>query len=852
MARFRWNIARKWAISRAAAREGRTGHILRSYVGHAAGAEVRGLERHSGQHGFGFPSALALLACVLLITSPASGRVEVNVTRVGFPTLCHGHVIRDGHWTPVIVDLDLVGAASFSGSVQVAQTDIDGDQCIDGLEVHLHPDTGGNARRFLYVPASPLIYDERFGVELLGAEGEAIEVVSQGELTFRPVPSQQPVTVPDDDYLILSVSSGAVGRVSELVVPNHPIAFEPPVHVGHVSPSELPDLWIGLEAVDAVVWDEARPEELTERQRQALIQWVQFGGTLLLTGARSAHSIRQSEGLNEILPLDLGVIVSTDRLPETRRLLAGPASEGTSDVVLPPERADDAGEWFEEPFERQVLVARCKARSGAAVLAKDELPVSGEQDAELSEAPIVAEWRWGRGRVIYSAVALSDLLTGSVSAPEFFTKLFYLARVREENSASPQPLTLYRSVVSAVAFSTSSSFYLLAAFLFSGAYLLGATAGTWWFLGRRGWRRHSWSAFAVVALAATFLSVIAVGWIRGLGDRVHQLSVIDVRAGERFGVGTTFFGLKTAADKELDLWLPADPISADEPKATANMLKPLPPGSGSSESRLGFADPAAYRVVPSTAVIGDVRVRSTLKRFEGRWQGPLEGSVHGQINIIDSLLTEESFVLNELNGDLYNCYLLHAQLDPFDAGRGRLAPTPRSAAIYAYPLGRIAAGVRVALAPLCNPQPDPMRGGARGPSPTLRDRHKLWSEPLRRTLDLRFGASGDEGIALGQEQNALLLASTVSQFDPATFAGMVHQFFGPAVWSRDRLRQLDLSDELTRDTAILVGFADGPGPVRLFGRSGGRRYHVIKPEAGKSSVMYRVRIPVSMGRGGES
>ena len=67
--------------------------------------------------------------------------------------------------------------------------------------------------------------------------------------------------------------------------------------------------------------------------------------------------------------------------------------------------------------------------------------------------------------------------------------------------------------------------------------------------------------------------------------------------------------------------------------------------------------------------------------------------------------------------------------------------------------------------------------------------------------------------APGQERNALLLASTLGEHNPGQEGG----FFGSRSWSRDRLRQLDLRDRLRRDTAVLIGFADDPGFIRLFG-----------------------------------
>jgi len=479
------------------------------------------------------------------------------------------------------------------------------------------------------------------------------------------------------------------------------------------------------------------------------------------------------------------------------------------------------------------------------VLAYEAVPIQGLTESdELENVPVVSE-RWvGAGRIIFCAVTLKDLLSGPDDAPEFFEKMFYLARLADSDTAPSRPISLFSSVVGAIAFSTSSSVYLFCAFVFSVVYLLVATGGTWWFLGRRKERRHAWSAFALVGLCAGLVSVMAVGWVRGLGDRVHQLSVIDVDVGSHYGRGVAFFGIKTATDRELDLWLPADPTTALEPTAGACQLKPLPPSSDPTDAQLGFADPEDYQVIPASAVIEGVRVRSTLKRFEGRWNGPIHGQIEGRIVMNrDGTLNTASFVLNELGVDLNDCYLLHAQLDPFDIRHGSLAVTPRDNAINAYPIKRIPSGERVNLAALCNPKSDADGKRSGAVLPRLRDRHKAWSAPLVPSLRMGFG-SVESDFALGQERNALLIASTVGDFDPASLAG--HGFFGlgQATFTRDRLRSLDLRARLRRDTAILVGFTDDPGPVRLFRGTGGGSYRPMEPDRSHSTTMYRVRLPV--------
>ena len=415
--------------------------------------------------------------CALIVglgaTSVACGDVELNVTRVGFPTLQRGDVVRAGAWVPIIVDLALLNQQSFVGSLRVGQFDSDGDECYDSIPAHLRTEIGGAQRLALYALANPLRNRGRFNVELFSEDGEAVRVVSQGELTYQGSPAQQPYVITDEAILILSLSSGAVGRLQELVAPDQAGLYRRPIHVAHMSPVDLPELWIGLEMVDYIVWDDARPEELTQRQVDALAEWARQGGTLMIAASRTAGSLRLTESINRILPVNLGEAVAVDNLPEVRRALLSSSEdlEATSGDEVP---------WWGEPFERPIPVVRCTLRSGAMTIAED----IGAQ------SPIIARRPLGRGSVIFSAVTLKDLLGAHGSAVQLFRELFHLSLLPEADEGRPEPEALFPHVVSAVGFARSGSLYLLVAGGFSVAYVFLATSGTWMVLGAKGWRQH--------------------------------------------------------------------------------------------------------------------------------------------------------------------------------------------------------------------------------------------------------------------------------------------------------------------------------------------------------------------------
>ena len=110
-------------------------------------------------------------------------------------------------------------------------------------------------------------------------------------------------------------------------------------------------------------------------------------------------------------------------------------------------------------------------------------------------------------------------------------------------------------------------------------------------------------------------------------------------------------------------------------------------------------------------------------------------------------------------------------------------------------------------------------------------------------IERRQGGTAKTSYALGQTQQALLLASTVGEWDASKLKR--HGYTSTAL-SRDRLRQLDMRSHINTRYATLIGFAADPGPVHLkTRRTGGSRWRSLRADPRHSWTMYRVRIPVA-------
>ncbi|MEN0111380.1 MAG: hypothetical protein AAF805_11720, partial [Planctomycetota bacterium] len=136
----------------------------------------------------------------------------------------------------------------------------------------------------------------------------------------------------------------------------------------------LPDSLLAWSSVAALVWDDADPDALRPVQRAALVDWLHWGGALVVSGPNSLDQLRGSF-LDEYLPADSG-----GTLPLGSVELAPLAALGATGRDRAPEAA--------EPWTGVSL----QPRPGAS--------------APLGLEGLVVERRVGRGRVLVTAFSL--------------------------------------------------------------------------------------------------------------------------------------------------------------------------------------------------------------------------------------------------------------------------------------------------------------------------------------------------------------------------------------------------------------------------------------------------------------
>lgn len=765
-----------------------------------------------------------LLLVAIGTWSAVAQTLQGQVESAGFPAPA-GPVLRGGRWLPIVVNLSVSGGI-FSGELRAEAFDLDGDRVVyTNSPIALSSDAGGSKRLWLYA--------------VVNAEDEmpaGVDVVDDRGRLAATLPVPPPVgALRSGDLLVLDVSTPPIGALRALETPawlpgQYSEGFRTyyrNVVVARQPAEWLPDRWWGLDAVDVLVWDQPDLRGLSAGQRQALRQWVQHGGQLVVGLGANWELLRASD-LGPLLPLQgAAETVEVQRLDVFSRNFRSPLWEGRE-------------------LERPIVVT-------TAAATPDALRVLGDFGPG-GPLNLVTLRLIGSGRVTATAAGLRDLLAQIGDAEPFLTTLIDLNRYTETyrkklaegapyRRFEPQPI--YDAVVAPVGFRSETALRGLTALLFVLAYLAVATVGSWWWLVRHRRTHLSWVVFAGVAAAAGALSLGTVSVMRGCSRGVQSLSVLDLESGASAARGVCLFGYRSPIRQQVRLTLPGD----------GNTLTPLARGPD-NDSR--YATAARYASFPTRAALDDVLMRATLKQLAGHWQGELDGTIRGDLVVsrADGRLTPGSWIANDFTTELAGGFLLF--IDPrldqagvpcrvagLTARYRRGAPgsssekdaVPAAMNVLAIRIPAVPAGGQVrelgrAVYEQLDKDLRAWRGRARDPSdadrpdlPTLWHEQQTWAG-MNRLPGLRRGPQDPAwAVCLASTRN-LHLPTAGTQLDAPE-----------ATVSTDGLPELDITHWLVRGQAVLLTWAESPGPPTL--HRGGRPL-----PASAGLTIYRVQLPI--------
>ncbi len=782
--------------------------------------------------------SLGCLTSALLVgAAPALGQVEGRIARAGLFAGADP-IVRGGNWTFVEVELRQGGPDPFEGELHVEQRDRDGDIATSVMQVALAPGTEWRPYRVYFVP-----YEAASGpavqVTLFNAEGEQIKIQDDtGRLVSHLLAPTTSELSPEDLLIVDLTNPRRLPHVALLDVENRREHNRVNARkVRSLSPAELPAQWHGLDAVDVVVWDDADPSSLSQQQVDALVHWVEAGGRLLITSGKNWQALAASP-LAEALPVD---IRGVDQRTEAQEFL---------DLV-----ENDAYEGFLDRHFLKHPITRCRLRPRPGALA---LP------ADCPNPQICYRRMLGRGFLVFVGAPLAQLLPapkrytsttnddpGNAEAPAendpFLSvacervvarKLLALPPVLERGDSMQMldPTDLFQVLRSSVGFESVGAKFLVFAVLFAIVYTLVATGGSYWYLRRRGWLHHCWTAFGVVSVLGSVVGIIMVGALRGVTTKLWQTTIVDAHAGVDHGHAACLFGVKTPNHTRLDVRLPV----GEDGNGESGPVEVMPGSSSWDSADTRFVAAAQYNSVSAGMGLNDVPVRATLKEFMGSWHGRLGGALEGRLilrrvkDTNDPLpweFAEGSYLRNNLGVALHDCYLLESSEEVAGASPISLASCfflgdlPAEGPDSQLDNATLRQRLMYQTAPGAAPEDPPERIKR---LPLLDASLKNWTSQLRSLIPLGGNLSQSRARLTGREAyTAALLLSTF---------GLMRE--GVDGFRRSHGRVLDCIHGLGKQTAILIGYADETPPAILeVDRD------PLRPN--KSLTIYRVVIPVT-------
>ncbi len=301
----------------------------------------------------------------------------VTISFRGLGTMAPTVLARPRHFVPITVVLQNDGANDADGLLRVYRS-----QYVQaGVAFSSVPEQGLFYERNVKIPRHGKRIEELY---YFCQDGEPDRICVAFEMTGGEtvVASPHPkLDLRTSDLLALSVTSSDQDDGVSLgggIVPGPRRPYE--LQVKHGEPVALPERPEGYGAFDLVILSDLDPRSVSLQQTQALKQWVEQGGDLLV-----CFSGKPGDLLDETLvPVTISTVAEPGGKPEATTSVDLHALEPLVPDAPPMERA-------------RTTVLRVLPKPGARVL------------AGTAQAPLIVRGRLGAGRVTYFAFPLAAL-----------------------------------------------------------------------------------------------------------------------------------------------------------------------------------------------------------------------------------------------------------------------------------------------------------------------------------------------------------------------------------------------------------------------------------------------------------
>lgn len=303
---------------------------------------------------------LILILLILSTVSIAFGAVEIEDVTFGF-----NGGYKTGTWVPLHINVRSQGhSTTLVGELAVEVRSFSSDIPIERYASALHLSTIETLWKDFYV------YCPKNATQLVV---EFVPRTSSGNTTLRSTPASviQEVPLPTPlsrkDYFVLVLARS--GDKLKQIIDKKGLAASDnaQVHVEYLPNSNrLPRDWIGYSAVDVLVISETVLTErsISKAQQTALLDWVQRGGTLIMSGGSSLSTLRGSF-VASFLPVELKGLKQIDTLSDALPEQFGFQSSGSKGTLFECiEFVPRAGCEILIGTEEQIYVAKRKFGDG--------------------------------------------------------------------------------------------------------------------------------------------------------------------------------------------------------------------------------------------------------------------------------------------------------------------------------------------------------------------------------------------------------------------------------------------------------------------------------------------------------
>jgi hypothetical protein len=595
------------------------------------------------------------------------------VETVGF-----NNSFRPGCWTPMVVRLRPTTSSPFVGRLEVVQEDLDKDQVIFTRQITLtgnSPDGSIKEQRFwmyfmpqpdpeLEFSRSPADLTDMIRVRLVSESGkELVRLRITSKLQELESVRRGMSGMTQGKKVVMLVHRASAPNIQEydqMIGLNERVW--PFVRATELS-QHLPDRVIGYDALDAVVWADADPMQLSPEQYKALQEYVARGGRLVILQDTSANQWqRNNAALAQLMPVVVESVGQQDELKTLRRL------------ARVPERATDMGSAeYARPWNRlqgpfPYAVARVKDSAWVA------------EHNEGTPGPYIVRKPYGAGSVTWVAQDLGskqffgsntlgwsyvwDRIFDWPNDPVYSRSGMQPTRESEQYKAHVT-YELGKSMLKYMDLPSTSAALISIAVLFFIVYWVAAGPGSYLVLSKKGKATLSWFAFAALAIAATGLTWVIVKLVLRGDAQLQHVSYVRMAPGTPAIVRSNF-----------GLYVPRDGKQKIE-------LKSAPPGSAAyvtafnlhpafNESDIAFPAMQEYHLpVMEVQEQGGAKVldpkvveipyRSTLKKYQSQWVGEIAEGITATrpITLLDDVtLAVTGTLRNDTGRDLRNVYIV--------------------------------------------------------------------------------------------------------------------------------------------------------------------------------------------------